>query len=119
MPVYKDYICPQENGLQYVSQILSTVKYVVVVFPRLMSRQPGEYRICPVDDRTFTRWVDCHPDYHHPIQYANKLLVAVVMYPPHDRSSSIIIQEVKAEIDRMCVPGRARLSAGTGCIRPF
>ena len=35
------------------------------------------------------------------------------------KPSLIIIQEVKAEIDRMCAPGRARLSAGTGCIRPF
>jgi hypothetical protein len=84
-----------------------------------MSRQPGEYRLYPVDEEIFIRWVDRHPDYHHPIQYGNNLLVVVVVYPPHDRSSSIIIQEVKAEIDRMCAPGRARLSTGTGCIDPF
>jgi hypothetical protein len=102
-----------------VSQILGTVKFVFNVFQPLMSRQAGEYRISPVDEPTFTHWAGRHPDYHHPIQYANDLLVVVVMYPPHDRSSSIIIQEVKAEIDRMCAPGRARLSTGTGCTNPF
>lgn len=119
MSVYKDYICPQTNGLQYVSQILGTVKFIFNVFQLLTSRQPGEYRISPVDEPTFTQWADSHPDYHHPIQYANGLLVVVVMYTPHDRSSSIIIQEVKAEIDRMCAPGKARLSIGTGCINLF
>jgi hypothetical protein len=53
------------------------------------------------------------------MQYEKDLLVVVVMYPPHDRLSSIIIQEVKAETDRMCAPGRARLSSGTGCINLF
>jgi hypothetical protein len=35
-----------------------------------------------------------HPDYRHPIQDANDLLVAVIMCFPYDRS--IITQEVKS-----------------------
>ena len=84
-----------------------------------MISTPGEYRIYPVDEQTITNWIDRHPEYQHPIQYANKLVIVVVMYPPHDGSSSIIIQEIKAEVDRMCSPGRARLSTRTGCIIPF
>ena len=84
-----------------------------------MKRTPGEYSIYPVDEQTITAWIDRNPDYQHSIQYANKIVVVVVMHPPHDRSASIIIQEIKAEVDRMCSPGRARLSYGTGRTMAF
>ena len=84
-----------------------------------MNRTAGEYRIYPVDEQTITTWLGRHPDYPHPIQYADKLVIAVVRHPLHDGTSSIVIQEIKAEIDRMCSPGRARLSSRTGCTIPF
>ena len=64
-----------------------------------MDRNEGEYRISPIDVDTFDKWAEKHPDYPHRIQFAHDTVIIVVMYPPHDGSSTAIMQQIKFEVD--------------------
>ena len=54
-----------------------------------------------------------HPNSKHSLQYADELIVVTVLYPPHTRAAAIIIQEIKAQVDRLRDSARTRLSTGT------
>ena len=78
-----------------------------------MNRSPGEYTIFPVDNQTFHAWAESHKDYPHRLQYSQDTVVVNVMYPPQDRSSNIIIQQILRRVD--AVNGaEVNLSIGTG-----
>ena len=64
-----------------------------------MNRGPGEYRISPVDAKTFLEWADNHKDYPYPLQYSQDTVVVNIMYPLHDRAANIIIQQILRRLD--------------------
>lgn len=56
MVVYKDYICPQNDNLRYLSQIMERIQYNILHTMNNKvhrNKEPGEYRVSPVDLETF------------------------------------------------------------------
>ena len=83
MPVYKDFICPGTADQKWIRRTLGSLKYDSSAL-WLMNRDEGEYRLYPVTLAAFDAWASSHPDYKHPVQFSNNVLVVIVMLPPHD-----------------------------------
>ena len=84
-----------------------------------MNREEGEYRLYPVSLASFDAWTSSHPDYKHPLQFSNNVLLVVIMYPPHDGAALSIVQEIYYQTTQICQPARCGLWMRTGCIRHF
>jgi hypothetical protein len=58
---------------------LGSIRFFLSVAACLIDRDVGEHRLARVGVDTFDAWAAAHPDYPHPAQFENCLLVVTVM----------------------------------------
>jgi len=118
MPVYKDFICPGTADQKWIRRTLGSLKYDSSAL-WLMNRDEGEYRLYPVTLAAFDAWASSHPDYKHPVQFSNNVLVVIVMLPPHDGAAHTIMHEITYQANQIFHPARSGLVDRTGRTRHF
>lgn len=115
IPIYKDYISPQDPAnSKWLARTLGSIRFSLRVAAWLRDRDFGEHRLTSVAIDTFDAWAAAHPDYPHPIQLDNKLLIVTVVCPPHDGAAGAIIQHIRDQAFLKCAPADCKLSARTG-----
>lgn len=119
MDNYQDITFPNGGNERQLASILGRIRFCLIIPPWLMSRTEGEYRIAPVDLKTFDTWANKHSQFPHAIQYSRNTLVINVMLPPHDGAAGIIGQHISRVVDRMCPQNDADVWCHTGRINPL
>jgi hypothetical protein len=112
---YRDVNLKGTEDVASVSRVITNILYASAILTLLMSskaNRPGEYRLQPLAREVFDSWMKKHPDIKTRLQYCNPSLVISIVYPVHDRSANIVIQELLMTTLRIC-PG-SRLMFGTG-----
>src|SRR5271170_3057378 len=113
--VNRDINLKETEDLGSLSRVITKILYASAILTLLMSskeHRAGEYRLQPLAPELFDAWVQKHRDFKTKLQYCNKILLISVMYPIHDHSANIVIQELLITTLQLC-PG-ARLMFGTG-----
>jgi hypothetical protein len=115
IPIYKDYISPQDPAnSKWLAQTLGSIRFSLRVSGWLIERHIGEHRLTRVCVDAFDGWAAAHPDYPHPVQFDNRIIVVTVIFPPHDGAAGAIIQHIRDQAFLKCAPADCKLSARTG-----
>lgn len=114
-PVYRDHISPQDPAnKRWLARTLGPIRFALCVAAWLIDSEIGEHRLTKVGKDTFDAWTAGHPDYPHPVQLDNGLLVVTVMCPPHDGAAAAIINHIRDRAVFKCYPADCKLTARTG-----
>jgi len=85
IPIHKDYLSPQDPAnSKWLAQTLGSIRFSLRVSGWLIERHIGEHRLTRVCVDAFDGWAAAHPDYPHPVQFDNRIIVVTVIFPPHD-----------------------------------